>query len=347
MWISPFRFPTTPVASNNRNETPTLVLDLMQVLGAVSVIVYAIAIGCGSVDTSADSGAGVSKAGRIAYVSRQDSVNHIYVMDVDTAGVGFNAVKLTKDAEPENYPSWSPDGQRLVYERDLNGSAIYLINADGTGQKRLSPTPGFDINPSWSPDGTRIIYARIVELPQPGMIPKTEIRIMNVDGTDDHAIFGGTCFNAEPRWSVNDQVVFFSNMTGETLNIYTINIDGTHLRQLTTEGNNGDPVWSPDGTRITFGSDREGGNRLNIFVMNADGSEQTQLTHFDVPIEVGDTNWSSDGEKIAFQYGIDGKKQSDPNAHAEVWTMYSDGSAATSTGMPCSNVGCAPRWQPE
>ena len=85
-------------------------------------------------------------------------------------------------------------------------------------------------------------------------------------------------------------------------------------------------MWSPDGTRITFGSDREGGNKLNIFAMNADGSQQEQLTHFEAPDEAGDTNWSSDGKKIAFEFDIDGMKQSNPNAYAEVWTMNPDGS---------------------
>ena len=313
---------------------------------ACLLMICGVASGCGSDDTGVDPGPGPPGVGRIAYVSRQDSVNQIYLMDIDASGKGIAPTKLTGDSEPENYPSWSPNGRQLLYARDLDGTAIYLINADGTGQRRLSPTPGMDINPSWSPDGARIIYARVVELPEPGKAPMTEIRIMNVDGSDDHAIFGGSSLNAEPRWSVIDRVVFFSNMSGDFINVYAVNIDGTDLRQLTTEGNSSDPVWSPDGMRITFGSDREGANRLNIFVMNADGSQQEQVTDFDVPIEVGDTNWSSDGKKIAFQYGIDGKKQSDPDAHAEVWTMNADGSSATSTGISCTNVGCAPRWQP-
>ena len=174
----------------------------------------------------------------------------------------------------------------------------------------------------------------------------TDIRVMNVDGTGDHAILANTVFSVEPRWSVNDQLVFMSLMNGSNLEIYVMNVDGTGLRQLTSAANNGDPVWSPDGTRITFGSDREGGNKLNVFVMNADGSGQEQLTHFDVPYEAGDTNWSSDGKKIAFEYDINGMKQSDPNAYAEVWTMNPDGSGETSTGVQCSGVGCAPRWQP-
>ena len=104
-------------------------------------------------------------------------------MDVDSAGVGANPTRLTNDVEAENYPSWSPDGKRLVYQRDLDGSAIYVINADGTGQQRLSPTPGLDVTPSWSPDGSSIVYVRLLEAPQTNMPPMTDIRIMDVDGT--------------------------------------------------------------------------------------------------------------------------------------------------------------------
>jgi Tol biopolymer transport system component len=80
--------------------------------------------------------------------------------------------------------------------------------------------------------------------------------------------------------------------------------------------------------------------------MNADGSQQEQLTHFDVPYEAGNPNWSSAGTKIAFQYEVNGMKQSGPNAYAEAWTMNPDGSGVTSTGVQCSDVGCDPTWQP-
>src|SRR5207302_3745445 len=95
-----------------------------------------------------------------------------------------------------------------------------------------------------------------------------------------------------------------------------------------------------------FGSDREGGDKLDVFAMNADGKNAHALTSFAPPIEGGDTNFSGDGAKITFERDVGGKKQSDPNAPAEVWLMNADGSDAASTGEACSDVGCAPRFNP-
>lgn len=282
----------------------------------------------------------------MAFVAQTAGVNHIFLMKLSAAGEGTNAIRLTVDAAAENYPSWSPDGSHLAYARDLNGSAIYTIAADGSGERRLSSTPGFDVTPSWSADGTQIVYARLYTAPAPNQPPHTDLRIMSADGTGDHALLTNTLFSIEPRWSSQGQIVFVSMMAGSTLNIFTIYTDGSGLAQLTGGANNSDPVWSPDGRHISFGSDREGGGKLNIVSMAADGSDQTQLTHFLPPVEAGDTNWSSDGSRIAFEYDINGNKQSDPNAIAAVWTMHADGSAQTPTGQPCSDVGCAPRWKP-
>jgi len=72
-------------------------------------------------------------------------------------------------------------------------------------------------------------------------------------------------------------------------------VDAIQLSELTSVAgaNNAEPVWSHDGAHISFGSDREGGNKLNIFKMDPDGSHVVQLTQFDVPYEAGDTSWSS------------------------------------------------------
>ena len=288
----------------------------------------------------------IQPSGRMAFVALDGTVRHLYLMTITGSGIGGAAIRLTGDQQDETDPSWSPDGSRLAYQGDLDGSAVYVINADGSGEKRLSPTPGLDVTPSWSPDGTKIIYARLYSAPQPDVPPMTDLRIMNADGTDDHSILANTMFSVEPRWSVNNKIVFMSLMSGPDLEIFTMDSDGTNLRQLTSVATNADPAWSPDGMRISFGSDREGGGKLDVFLMDADGGNQTQLTHFDVPDEAGDTSWSGDGTKIAFEYDVSGMRQSSPTAFAQVWTMNADGSGALSTGVRCSDAGCAPRWQP-
>src|SRR5688572_15223131 len=89
------------------------------------------------------------------------------------------------------------------------------------------------------------------------------------------------------------KIVFVSDRDGNS-EIYTCNTDGSNITRLTNDpGNDDDPVWSPDGTRIAFTSDRDGSS--GIYIMNADGSNVVQRT-----FSGGDPTWSPDGTKIAF-----------------------------------------------
>lgn len=315
-------------------------------------------IGAGFLGVEAGASANSAALGprTIAYVYNDPSpanpagVNHVYIMRVDGNGASLGAKRLTSFAEAEDYPAWSPDGASLLVIRQLEGSAIYKISADGTGTRRLSPRPARDIFAAWSPDGAHIVYTRLLtDPPSPGTIatpPKTEIRVMNADGSGDHAILT-SLLSVEPDWSAKNKIVFMSQMEGKNFDVFTMNPDGSEIRRLTKgHSNNGDPKWSPDGTKISFGSDREGRDKLNVFVMNADGSDPKALTFFETPVEVGDTHWSADGAQIVFEHDLGGKKQSDPTARAEVWIMASDGRAPTSTHQACSNVGCSPRFKP-
>ena len=78
-----------------------------------------------------------AKAERIVFVNKFSGVNHIYLMDINGVGIGTNVIRLTNDVEAENYPACSPDGKKILYQRDYNGAAIYVINIDGTGQQRI------------------------------------------------------------------------------------------------------------------------------------------------------------------------------------------------------------------
>jgi len=72
---------------------------------------------------------------------------------------GKDVVQLTNNTAPDQTPSWSPDGRKIVFasERD-NDSEIYVMNADGSDQRRLTNQAGDESHPHWSPDGQRIVF---------------------------------------------------------------------------------------------------------------------------------------------------------------------------------------------
>jgi TolB protein len=262
---------------------------------------------------------------------------------------GTGAKQLTRGPNREATPEWSQDGTKIVFGRSENGEAIYTMSADGSNVKRISPTPGRDVLPDWSPDGSQIVFTRVIE-PRGNDIPITSIMVMNVDGTGAKTLFENNSFNMEPRFSPDGaKIIFMCGAPGVGIEICQINSDGTNFKKITDERGvvYGDPHWSHDGTKIAFGSNREGGGKLNIYTMNADGSNMKQITHFLPPYEAGDTGWSPDDKLIAFEWDVNGKSQSDPAARAEVWIVNADGSGEpASTHQACSGVGCGPRFQP-
>lgn len=121
----------------------------------------------------------------------------------------------------------------------------------------------------------------------------------------------------------------------EHLAIYVMDSDGGHLTRLT--GGPADdllPVWSPDGKRLAFVSDRDG--NMEIYVMNADGSGVTRLTNNSATD--GDPAWSPDGKRIAFDSDRDGNR--------EVYVMNADGNRQIRlTDNPADDG--SPTWSPD
>jgi TolB protein len=73
---------------------------------------------------------------------------------------GSGQTRLTRgNAFQSAPPAWSPDGRRIAFASERDGNAeIYVVNADGTGQRNLTRDPGYEGDPAWSPDGRKIAF---------------------------------------------------------------------------------------------------------------------------------------------------------------------------------------------
>jgi TolB protein len=165
---------------------------------------------------------------------------------------------------------WTSDGSKLAFidswgERIKDAPTgtswdVFTMNADGTGRQQVTHDGGFDGAPSWSPAGDRIAYASDLSDPQR---PACEENV--------------TC----------------------TRDIFVVNADGSGRVQLTADpGNDWQPDWSPDGTRLAFVRDAGDIFAGDIYIMSADGTNASALTQS----AEGESQprWSPDGTQIAF-----------------------------------------------
>ena len=143
-------------------------------------------------------------------------------------------------------------------------------------------------------------------------------------------VLDGTAREAKATFpGLNGKIAFASNRTsGEGVNnpegdleIFTVNPDGTDLKQLTENtAFDFDPEWSPNGEKIAFESDRA--RFSDIFVMNADGSGQTNVT--DNPAFDGSAAFAPDGDRIAFNSNLSAGLNN-PTGDTEIFSIDLDG----------------------
>jgi len=226
--------------------------------------------------------------------------------------------KLTTGPYHDKCPGWSPDGTYIVYQHYDGAKDLWVMNAvDGSDKSRLTYVTWAE-SPNYSSDGRQIVFNKYYN------DSRCDIMVINADGTGLQAILSEG-YNLYPDWSPDDsQVVFHRGSSlGAIHHIYTMNADGSGLTQLTTEGwINGNASWSPDGSKITFDSDRAGASRnlvRNIYVMDADGSNVTQLTSGSIK-DYGPV-WSPDGLRIAFL-------RNTSSSTNDIFIMNSDGTGA-------------------
>ncbi len=149
------------------------------------------------------------------------------------------------------------------------GEEIYIINPDGTGERRLTYSGnGKNSNiPQWSPDGTLIAFASNREDDD----GRSSIYVMDGDGADVRRLTPVGSRDYFPHWSPDGtRIAFMSSRDGDE-EVYVMSPDGSGQQQL-TDNDVLDAVfsWSPDG-RLVFTSERDGSPM--IYIMQADGGD--------------------------------------------------------------------------
>jgi TolB protein len=156
----------------------------------------------------------------------------LWVLNADGSGLRDLTRNLGgswgRGAGPASDPVWSPDGRKIAFVRLNTRHGVYVVNADGSGMRNLTPKPrGAAYSaPTWSPDGRKIAFAGERD-------GNSEIYLMNADGSGQRNLTLDPAYDGDPGWSPDGKkITFVSNRDGRYA-VYVMNADGSGQRTLT------------------------------------------------------------------------------------------------------------------
>jgi Tol biopolymer transport system component len=229
-----------------------------------------------------------------------DSSSDLYFMNLDGS-----EVSLLRDSLGLSLviPRVSPDGSRMAvlgFPTAGGTQSLYMLSPAGAVEfipRTFGGGPG-----SWSPNGKKLAFACVDSSPVGGE-DIHGICVVDADGDNLTRINHSTFASFEPSWSPNGQRIAFVNDSSGNFDLYTMNLQGGDVVQLTaTPGGEWTPSWSPDGTSLAYWR-RDGMNSTDpseIYVVSATGGVSRAVT------TLGDAvgpSWSPDGTEIAFASG--------------------------------------------
>jgi Tol biopolymer transport system component len=211
----------------------------------------------------------------------------------------------------------------IAFESDRDGDfELYAMDSDGTDQTRLTDNSTYDGQPAPAPGGRKVAFASDRD-------GSNDVYAMGLKGAEETRLTTGTVRGREllaPAYAPDGSKIVFVSTRQTDLGylygdpeVFVMDSDGTNQRSLTRDpAADASPVFSPDGEKIAFVSNRDGNNE--IYAMNSDGTDLTRLTNSAEANEYWPV-FSPDGEKIAFT-SLTGPEQS---STADIRVMDSDG----------------------
>ena len=283
--------------------------------------------------------------GQIAFASSRSGVPQIYIVNLDLTGL----TPLTNMDEGACQPTWSPDGSQIVFispclargeffDNTYNNSSLYIMNADGSGQKPLTVVPGSDYDPDWSPDGKRIAFTSLRDGQKDVYILTLEsgaiVRLTTVAG-DVQA-------NSQPSWSPFGNQIVYTVKRVNTYQVWVMSDNGQGKTQIARSGQqfwDFLPVWAPDSETILFSQrDANVASRPWLLSIRYEDRESKDPTRLDLPRPIEDIEFSPDGAWLAFE-GMDN------DGNRDIYFMTVSGGNRTRLTID-PNVDFDPAWRP-
>lgn len=233
---------------------------------------------------------------QIAFVASPENNWDLYTVSED----GNRLVRLTQTAYDEKDPSWSPDKTKIVFATSSGHLKIANISTKKIEQMAGASNLPPKINPAFSTSGKQIAY---IQLRPPSQGDDTDLMVWNLGAGTTHRVLDQYALQMWPAWSSDAKRIVYTSIhcSGECgqmiQELWITRSEGGWARQLTlTHSFCQQPVWSPDGTKIAFSSDK-GGN-FDIWILDMATWKMEQATFHEV-MDVKPA-WSPDGNKIAF-----------------------------------------------
>jgi len=233
---------------------------------------------------------------QLAIATKRDGDYEVYLVSL----TGEVIRDLTDDHEHDDgAPAWSPDGQRLCFTKWHGGlfgtnvraqGDIFVINRDGSNERRITTNPAHDGWCTWSPDGQHLAF-------KSKRTGNLDIFTIDLRGGQATNLTNNPANDDSPAWSPDGRRIAFHSSRDGNKEIYVMDADGGNPTNLTRNpADDFYPTWSPDGSHIAFISDRDG-NR-EIYLMRADGSDARRMTFNDYVDSLA--TWSPDGRYLAY-----------------------------------------------
>ena len=195
---------------------------------------------------------------KIAFTRERGDNNEVYVMDAD----GTGQRNLTRNAARDEDPVWSPEGQRIAFARKVPWGAggvggqfeIFVMNADGSGQRKLTRNLSGDFHPAWSPDGRKIVFeSRGVAAGGGSSSAWYDVNVVNADGgrqptglTTTRPLRNRAPRAALPAWSPDGRMIAFLGWNDDNYDVYVMNANGSGQTNVTrSRANEFSFAWSP------------------------------------------------------------------------------------------------------